>query len=489
MLETVDLKACLEKSAFKRRMLMLERRLAPLQQRARVAGLPVVVLLEGLDMAGKGRVLGRLLEMLDRRGVSVAVAPAGVGASGMPLPQAFWDETPARGRFTIYCPGWYRLAVERARAASDPDQALVAQAREAIEFERWLTDAGFLVVKFFLHLSKGDQARRLEQAARESKAARRLLRDELRRHRDYKAYRDAFDRLLDQTSTAAAPWTVVAARDRRHAEWTVAQVLTERLEAALAVAANTAPTPAPDGPVTPRRVRALPTAGRAVSDAVYRKRLAKGQKRLGDLQTRLRAAGRRMVIVYEGWDAAGKGGNIRRLAAALDPRACAVVPIAAPSDEERARHYLWRFWRRLPAAGQMVIFDRSWYGRVLVERVEGFCRPADWRRAYAEIAAFERQLRDHGVILVKFWLSLSSREQLRRFHERERLPYKRWKITPEDWRNRARWKEYSAAVHDMLTLTSTPNAPWCVIPADNKHSARLTALETVTRQLKAELDT
>jgi polyphosphate kinase 2 (PPK2 family) len=216
-------------------------------------------------------------------------------------------------------------------------------------------------------------------------------------------------------------------------------------------------------------------------------RIAVFQGTLNQLQRRAYKNRVSTIMVFEGWDAAGKGGAIRRVTAALDARDYRVIPIAAPSDEERAQHYLWRFWRHLGRAGRVTIFDRSWYGRVLVERVEGFASEKEWMRAYAEINQFEDQLVDRGVVLVKYWLHVTKDEQLRRFKEREATPHKQWKLTPEDWRNRDRWQAYEDAVNDMIERTSTRDAPWTLVEANDKSYARLKVLETMCDRLERGL--
>jgi polyphosphate kinase 2 (PPK2 family) len=194
------------------------------------------------------------------------------------------------------------------------------------------------------------------------------------------------------------------------------------------------------------------------------------------------------VWVFEGWDAAGKGGAIRRLTSAIDARDYRVIPVSKPTDEEKSQHYLWRFWRHVPRAGRVTIYDRSWYGRVLVERLEGFCRVDEWRRAYGELNDFEMQLAAHGIIVLKFWLQMSKEEQLRRFRHREETDYKRHKINAEDWRNRRKWREYEIAVGDMLALTQHASAPWHLVAADNKRHARLEILKISCQQIAAALE-
>ena len=218
-------------------------------------------------------------------------------------------------------------------------------------------------------------------------------------------------------------------------------------------------------------------------------------QKLNLYQTQLRALGyqvyqqqRPVVMVFEGWDAAGKGGAIKRLTERLDPRGFVVLPIAAPKGDDADKHYLFRFWRRLPTRGQIAIFDRSWYGRVMVERIEGFCTTEEWQRAYQEIRDFERHLAGFGTIIFKFWIHISKEEQLARFEARHDTPYKAWKLTEEDWRNREKWDLYEQAVEDMLIKTTTVRAPWTIVAANDKRSARVQVLQTVAERLSAELN-
>ena len=229
---------------------------------------------------------------------------------------------------------------------------------------------------------------------------------------------------------------------------------------------------------------------KSISKEEYVRDLIRYQLQLRDLAYQLYVQKRPLVIVYEGWDAGGKGGNIKRVTEKLDPRGYEVYPIAAPTGEDKTHHYLWRFWRRLkpPDEKQILIFDRSWYGRVLVERLEGFCTEAEWKRAYREINEFERQLVDFGTILVKFWIHISKEEQLRRFEARQETPYKAWKLTDEDWRNREKWDLYEEAINDMLLKTSTLTAPWTIVEGNCKWYARIKALKTLVEALTNELD-
>jgi polyphosphate kinase 2 (PPK2 family) len=225
-----------------------------------------------------------------------------------------------------------------------------------------------------------------------------------------------------------------------------------------------------------------------LSKKAYRRKLDKYQTRLRALGYQVYQQQRPVVMVFEGWDAAGKGGAIKRLTERLDPRGYVVLPIAAPKGDDADKHYLYRFWRRLPIRGQIAIFDRSWYGRIMVERVEGFCTLEEWQRAYREIQDFERQLAGFGTIILKFWMHLSKEEQLARFESRKQTPYKRWKLTEEDWRNRDKWDPYEQAVEDMLIKTTTVRAPWTIVAANDKRFARVQVLKTVVKRLSSELN-
>jgi polyphosphate kinase 2 (PPK2 family) len=294
---------------------------------------------------------------------------------------------------------------------------------------------------------------------------------------------------LRETSTGQAPWTIIEATDRRYRDIavgeTLAKTIRERIET-------------PPAPRIAKEARPAPVDGKTILDTVkldgkrvtedeYDERLEDLQRRLNRAFGKLKKRGRSAIAVFEGWDAAGKGGAIRRVTGALDARDYRVIPIAAPTDEEKAQHYLWRFWRHLPGRGSMSIYDRSWYGRVLVERVEGFCGEADWQRAYNEINDFEEQLDEHGTVLAKFWLQIDAGEQLKRFKERERTEFKRYKITAEDYRNRSKWPEYTLAVHDMVERTSTDIAPWQLVAANDKHAARLDVLSHLCDRIERAL--
>jgi polyphosphate:AMP phosphotransferase len=351
-------------------------------------------------------------------------------------------------------------------------------------------------VKLWIHLSKKNLRKRLRRLEKDPATRWKVTKGDWKSFRRYEKFIEASEHALRRTDTSLAPWVLVEATDERYRDLMAGRTLLERFRTALAPAKETRGAGAPGGSPTPP-LEVGPEAAITILDRVdltrklspgdYARRLEKAQGRLGGLVREAFAKKRSTVLVFEGWDASGKGGNIRRLTAAMDPRTYRVISVAAPTDEEKAHHYLWRFWRHVPRAGYVTVYDRSWYGRVLVERVEGFARPGEWSRAYLEINEFEHQLVERGVVLAKFWLHIDAKEQLRRFREREKVPWKRHKIGPEDWRNREKWDLYEDAVNDMVARTSTPAAPWTLVAANDKRFGRVQVLETACERLEEAL--
>ena len=359
------------------------------------------------------------------------------------------------------------------------------------EHEQMLTDEGFVLLKFWIHLSKAAQKQRLQELEHDPTTAWRVTREDWKTYRIYNKAHELWESLLRETSTGAAPWHVVEGTDGRYRYLTVGKILLDALRTTLA------PRPAtPKHAITPpapsvidnvKLIRDLDLLKKLpVKD--YDRALEKHQGKLATLTRHKRFAKRSLILVFEGVDAAGKGGAIRRVTGALDARQYVTVPVAAPTEEERAFPYLWRFWRNVPRYGGITIFDRSWYGRVLVERVEGYCSVYDWMRAYDEINQFEEQLTRGDAVVVKFWLQISKAEQLRRFKARERSPFKQFKITADDWRNRKKWNAYEQAVCDMVDRTSTEIAPWTLVEAEDKYYARIKILNTITDRVKQAFD-
>jgi polyphosphate:AMP phosphotransferase len=355
-----------------------------------------------------------------------------------------------------------------------------------------LVDEGLVLLKFWIHLSKKDQQRRLEALEEDPRTRWRVTRHDWAQARLYSKSHELWEHALRETSTGEAPWFVVEGTDERYRNLTVGKILLDAMRRTLAGKRHPPPghAPTPTAPTVIDNVKLIRDLDltKKIADRRYGADLEKYQGKLAKLLRHRQFANHSLILAFEGADAAGKGGAIRRVTAALDARQYVTVPVAAPTDEERAHPYLWRFWRHVPPLGGVTIFDRSWYGRVLVERVEGYCSVADWMRAYDEINQFEEQLADAGGILVKFWLQISAAEQLARFREREKTPFKRFKITADDWRNRKRWKAYESAVCDMVDRSSTEIAPWTLVEAEDKNYARIKVLKTIVKRLEAALD-
>jgi polyphosphate:AMP phosphotransferase len=456
---------------------------------------PVVVIISGADGAGKGELVHRLNEWLDPRGVEThAFWDASDEERERPPYWRFWRALPARGRIGIFFGSWYTTAIIRRVLAKSKGRQLDAELDRIVAIERMLAEDGVEFVKLWLHLPKDAQKRRLKKLEKEG----RIAPDDWKHFELYGRFTKVSERALRHTDTDAAKWHVIEATDRRFREFTAGQILLAALQRRLNLAAKNpaafakgspAASPGPSGEPSARKASILDhiDLARKVTDAEYSRQLEKCQKQLSKLAWAARQKKVSTVLVFEGWDAAGKGSAIRRVTQAIDPRLYRVVGIAAPTEEERAHHYLWRFWRHLPRAGLTTIFDRSWYGRVLVERIEHFARPDEWGRAFHEINEFEEELTEHGIVLSKFWLQISPQEQLRRFKERQTVAYKRYKITAEDWRNRKQWNDYKRAVDEMVARCSTEFAPWTLVAANDKKFARIQILKTLVSRLTTAL--
>lgn len=489
MFDTAKLKRTLSRDDYEARVPELRERLLDAQFRLRTSqSHGVLLLITGPEGSGKGDALNRLLEWMDARGVQAhALGPPSQEETERPPLYRYWKRLPARGMVGIFARGWYGQPILERASGILSDEAFERSLHRISEFERMLVAERVKVVKVALHVSKKRQRKRFERLESDPDTAWRVTRSDWRQHRLYEKLDRAAGEAMRMTSTAEAPWHVISAAQARYRDVRIAEILADAMEAALT---EPEPKPAEPEPIPPPEhpnvIEALDLSRRAPESAG--KELKPLQQRLGRLAHELDLAGRSAVVVFEGMDAAGKGGAIRRVVHALDARSYRVIPISAPSDEERVHPYLWRFWRHLPGRGRFVLFDRSWYGRVLVERVEGFARPEDWRRAYREINAFEEALVRSGIVVVKFWLAISPEEQLRRFEQREATGYKRYKITQEDWRNRAKWDPYVRAACDMVERTSTELAPWTLVEAEDKQLARLEVLSTLVRTLERALE-
>lgn len=450
------------------------------------ASFPVLILVGGVDGAGKGETVNLLNEWMDPRHILTHAFGAPTDEESQRPPMwRFWRALPPKGRIGMLFGSWYTQPIlQRVLGESDAAE-LQTELDEIRHFERMLVAEGALVLKYWFHLSKDAQEKRLTALGEDPKTRWRATPNDWEHFKRYDRFRKISERALRETSTGEAPWVIVEGADANYRALTVGNHLLRALNDRID---NPPPKRAPPAPAVAaldsRNVLSALDYAEALAKKEYRKQLEKYQGRLNLLTREKRFRERSLIIVFEGSDAAGKGSSIRRITGALDARHYQVIPIAAPTEEERAQPYLWRFWRHLSLKGRVTIFDRSWYGRVLVERVEGFCAEADWMRAYHEINTFEEQLADNGAIVVKFWLAITQEEQLERFNARQQTPFKSFKITDDDWRNRDKWHEYELAVCDMVERCSTTIAPWNLIPANDKPYARIQILKTLCKALE-----
>lgn len=484
MFENATLGRKVDKETFARREPALREELLDAQFRLRDAPFSVVVVIAGAEGAGKGDTVNLLVNWLDARGiVTHALGEPSEEEAERPEYFRYWRRLPGKGQIGIFFGSWYTRPIARHSLGQLGEAAMEDSLRRIVDFEKMLADEGVLLVKFWLHVTKGQQRKRFKKLAANPDTAWKVTKLDWAYHRSYDTFVTSASRALRRTSTGPAPWHIVEAWDARYRHLTVAEALLAAINDRLAAQAPSPPSPEPLPEPAPLNALSALDLSQTAPQEQYRTEVPALQMRIGRLARDLRTGGHSAVLVFEGTDAAGKGSAIRRITRALDARFYEVVSIAAPSDEERGRPYLWRFWRRLPRQGHVAIFDRSWYGRVLVERLEGFCAPQDWRRAFAEINAFEEHLVDSGVLVLKFWLAISSEEQLRRFHEREATGFKHYKITDEDWRNREKWPAYEAAAAEMVERTSTEIVPWTLVEAEDKYFARLKVLRTLEEGL------
>jgi len=449
---------------------------------------PVIVLIAGVEGAGKGETVNTLNAWMDPRHIrTVAFSAPTAEEAQRPRMWRYWQALPQNGQIGILFGSWYTEPIVSRVQGLSKKANLEMEISRINHFEQMLSDEGALILKFWFHITKKEQRKRLTALDKDPKRSWRVTKTDWERFELWDRYYEISEYTLRNTSTGYAPWIVVEGTDERYRNLTVGTMLRDailkRLEAhkKKQVPPTTAPLVEPIDKITVLKRMDL---SHAIPDKRYDKELEHWQEELFRLTRRKGFQDNAVVAAFEGMDAAGKGGAIRRVTGALDARQYQVVPVAAPTDEERAHPYLWRFWRHLPRRGKLTIYDRSWYGRVLVERIEGYCAEADWMRAYAEINEFEQELVESGAVLCKFWLQLSPEEQLRRFKERERTGFKRFKITQEDWRNRDKWALYQQAAADMVERTSTSIAPWTLVEAEDKNWARIKVLRTLVDAVK-----
>lgn len=500
MFEAAELGRTVNKKEFKNQLPQLRAELLQTQFALSKTNTPVIIIVSGVDAAGRGDVVNALNEWLDPRGLETTSLESLTDEEReRPYYWRFWRRLPARGRIGIFFGGWYVDPITQAAYQQIDAAQLDKLLTQIRRFENMLVEDGALILKFWLHLSKAEQRKRLKKIEKDPNA-RRTVSDRDWKHADlYDQFAKTAEHAIRYTDSGVAPWTLVEATDWRYRDLTVAGTVAETLSKHVkACLAKSAPTQSETSNVNDKVTEAAPSTTKIATTTVldkvdlnqevrnkeYNESLAIYQGKLHRLAWAAHHKQRSTIIVFEGWDAAGKGGAIRRITQAMDARLYQVISTAAPTDEERARHYLWRFWRHIPRAGRVTIYDRSWYGRVLVERVEKFAKEAEWKRAYLEINNFEEQLAAHGSVIIKFWLHIDKDEQLRRFEEREQIVYKQHKITQEDWRNRERWDDYALAINEMVARTSTEFAPWTLVAGNDKRFARLQVLKTICERLE-----
>ncbi len=501
MFRTAELGRKVSKEEFDQVAPALRIEILELQQRLRAADFPTIIVFGGVDGAGKNQTINLLNEWMDPRWIeSRAYSVPSDEESERPEFWRYWRDLPPRGRIGLFLRSWYSAPVLDHAYKRIGENELSRRLDRIVDFETALADDGALILKFWLHLSKDAQKRQLKRLSKDPDESWRVSDIDWQHYKMYDRFITAAERAITRTGSASAQWTIIEGEDRRYRELAVLTAfrdaanrhLEQRFalrEARALLRASDRPTPIAPGQVRITQPSVLDTLDMSVlcPKEHYDAEILRLTARLANLYREAKSLGISTVAVFEGWDAAGKGGAIRRITGALDARDYRVLPIAAPTDEERARHYLWRFWRHLSRAGRITLFDRSWYGRVLVERVENLAAEQEWRRGYSEINSFEQQLAEHGIVLVKYWLHITADEQMRRFEQRASIPYKSWKLTEEDWRNRDKWGAYEAAVNDMIERTSTTLAPWTLVPANSKHHARLYVLETLCKRLKSAI--
>ena len=493
MLEKIDLSKKVDKKTYRRVMDEAEEKLGLLQRECKDAGIPVILVFEGMGAAGKGVQINRLIQALDPRGFDVYACDRPTEDEQMrPFLWRYWTKTPAKGRIAVFDRSWYRsVQVDRFDGLT-PEDKLGDAYQDILSFEKQLCDDGTVIMKFFLYIDKDEQKRRFKKLEGSKETSWRVTDEDWNRNKYFGWYLKMNEEMLEKTDTDYAPWVIIEAVDKDYAALKIASTVMDRLEYELE---HSRPEEEKTAQGQEAKIRERFKNGvlsgidlsKSLTEEEYKTRLKKLQKRLAELHSELYRLRIPVVIGFEGWDAGGKGGAIKRLTSNLDPRGYRVNPTAAPNDIEKVHHYLWRFWNSVPKAGHIAIFDRTWYGRVMVERIEGFCSEAEWRRAYQEINEMESHMANAGAVVLKFWLHIDKDEQERRFRERQANPAKQWKITDEDWRNREKWDQYEEAVNEMLIRTSTTYAPWIVVEGNDKRYARVKVLQTVVDALEKKV--
>ena len=471
------------------RLIIARDRLFVQQQLIKDKKLPVMVVIDGFGTAGKGSVIGRVIKIIDPRffGTVTNKRPS-EEETRRPFLYRYFVNIPEQGKFKFYDGSWMQ-DVTRAKLRDDISPEKYRQRIDSVKrFERTLSDNGYLVMKFFLDISKKEQKERLDKLKSDKNTKWRVGEYDLYENEHFDKCSAVYEQYIYDTDMPHAPWYIIDAKNKKWSELQVLEILVSSIDTALKNSGTNARILQNVFPLRKAiKLSEVELKGKTIPDSEYREKLDALQKRLTELHNIIYRKKIPVIICYEGWDAAGKGGNIKRITTALDARGFEVQPIASPLPPEKARHFLWRFWTRLPKDGHITIFDRTWYGRVMVERIEGFCSENDWQRAYNEINEFEKELDDWGAVVIKFWVQIDKETQLARFTERQNTPEKQWKITDEDWRNREKWDAYESAIDEMLAKTNTEFAPWVILESNDKKYARVKALETIVKRIEDRL--
>jgi polyphosphate:AMP phosphotransferase len=496
MFETAELGHRLSKKAYGKIVPQLRADLLAAQfDLARDGTFPVVLLVSGVRGAGKGETVNLLNAWMDPRHIHTHAFddPSDEEIERPPM-WRYWRALPPKGRIGVLFGSWYTAPIIDRVFNRTKTMALIRSIDEINHFEKMLAEEGVLILKFWFHLGKDQQKKRLQALEADRKTRWRITQRDWKFFKKYDRFYSISESVLRQTSTGWAPWIVVEGTNPEYRAATVGKTLLEAMRKRLdhkpglsAPQQQNSDAPPLLTPIDRLSILDKLDLSAALPKARYRGEMARLQRELALLTRQAKFADHTVVCVFEGMDAAGKGGAIRRVTAALDARLYSTMPVAAPSDEERAQPYLWRFWRHIPRKGRFTIYDRSWYGRVLVERIEGLCSENDWMRAYSEINEFEDQLTRNGTVVAKFWLQISKEEQLRRFTQREKTSFKQFKITAEDWRNREKWDAYQAAAADMIERTGATAAPWILVEANDKYHARVKILGSLVGALEDRL--
>ncbi len=463
-------------------------KLAVQQMQIKEHKLPVFVLFEGWGTAGKGSILGKIIKEIDPRFFKVATMDVPTEEERRkPFLYRYFVKIPEAGKFCFLDSGWMEEVTRSCLHGELKEKKYKERIDSVKRFERQLTDNGYLVMKFFFHISQEEQKKRLKGLERDENTSWRVSPHDSWQNKHYEKCLKVYGQYLNDTNASTSPWYIVDAKSKKWAQLQVVETLVSGIETALKNSAMAVPLLQNVFPMEKVPKLSDISLDKTLTDEEYKRQLNELQGKLRMLHNELYLKKIPVVIAYEGWDAAGKGGNIKRITGALDPRGFEVHPIASPEPHEKARHYLWRFWNRLPKTGHVAIFDRTWYGRVMVERLEGFCSENDWQRAYNEINEFEKELSDWGAVIIKFWVQIDKDVQLERFTDRQNTPEKQWKITEEDWRNREKWDLYEMAINEMMKKTSTTYAPWHVLESNDKKYARIKALKIVIEEIEKVL--